>query len=50
LISKESPWWKQMNDLCKKNAETASKMMADRNIPMNYYAPLKIVEDKIQSL
>lgn len=39
-----------MDALCKKNAQTAAEMMADRSVPMNYYAPLKIIEDKIQAL
>lgn len=50
LISKQSGWWTKMTELCKKNAQGAAEMMADRNIPMNYYSPLKIIEDKIQSL
>lgn len=50
LISRESAWWKKMDELCKKNEKGAAQMMANKNIPMNYYAPLKIIEDKIQTL
>lgn len=50
IMLKSSPWWKKMTELCEKNAKTAGEMMANRDIPMNYYSPLKIVEESIQKM
>lgn len=47
LIQKSSTWWKHLSKLCVDNEKGAKEMMASTDVPMNYYAPLKIVEDAI---
>lgn len=48
IIEKTHPWWQKLSQLCEKNSKTAAEMQANRELPMNYYSPLKIIEDSIQ--
>lgn len=50
LINEKGDWWNKLNKECDKNVRGTEQMMKDTHVPMNYYSPLKIIEDAIQSM
>jgi hypothetical protein len=47
LITEGSGWWQLLKEKVNKNKLVADKLQADRNVPMNYYSAIKLVEDAI---
>jgi hypothetical protein len=41
------PWWTGLKERIAKNVATSAELMADRTVPMNYYCPLKIIQDAL---
>ena len=50
LCSDKSPWKVEIKARCDDNAEKSIELYNDREIPMNYYSSMKIIEDHIQAL
>jgi 2-hydroxyacyl-CoA lyase 1 len=48
LCPRTSEWWKAINEKIRANAEASAKLTSDITVPMNYYAPLKIIDDALQ--
>ena len=48
LCPRTSPWWKSINDKVRENQLTSDKLTTDKTLPMNYYAPIKIIDDALQ--
>ncbi|XP_001606876.1 2-hydroxyacyl-CoA lyase 1 isoform X1 [Nasonia vitripennis] len=43
-LSKNDPWWKELDNKGKKNKEIVDKMSLDMREPLNYYAVFKVIQ------
>lgn len=50
LCDTNSPWRQEIKKRCDANLKKSLALYADREIPMNYYSSMKIIEDHIQAL